>query len=102
MGAEYEEYRRTEGGVYRAQVDLLVDCFLKNSGILVLKLTNLTKPRNSINFVRNLVDSLVLRGLRSRQGVAEFSLLVALRNAGVAEHLSRCLEDLLCELFLSG
>jgi hypothetical protein len=91
LTAEYEEYKKSEGGVHRAQIELLVECFLKNSGILVLKLSNLTKPRNSINFVRNLVDTLVLRGLRSKQGVAEFSLLVALRNAGVAELLSRCL-----------
>jgi hypothetical protein len=88
--------------VHRSQVELLVESFSKNSGILVLKLTNLTKPRNDALFVRNLVDTLVLRGLRAKHGVAEFSLLVSLKNATVSEHLSRCLEDLLCELFLAG
>lgn len=84
LSSDYLEYRRSEGAVYRSLVDLLVDSFAKNAGILVLKLTNLIKPRNEANFVRNLVDSLVLRGLKAKHGVAEFSLLVSLKNAAVS------------------
>ena len=68
----------------RSQIELLVDCFSKNSSILTLKLNNLIKPRNDILFIKNLVDTLVLRGLRSKHGIAEFSLLVSLKNANVS------------------
>jgi hypothetical protein len=52
--------------------------------------------------VRNLVDGLVLRGLKAKHGVSIFSLLVSLKNAAVSEHLPRSLEDLMCELFQAG
>jgi hypothetical protein len=40
--------------------------------------------------------------LRSKHGIAEFSLLVSLKNASASEHLSICLLDLLVELFNAG
>lgn len=98
----YLEYKRTDGAVIRSQIEQLVDTFESSASILLLKLTNLLKAHKEDVFVKNFIESLVVRGLKSKNGMVNFSLLVTLKNTLNSEQFTKILEETLFELFQSA
>lgn len=84
-------------------MEQLIDTFAGNSSMLVLKFNNLIKPRaEDANEVRFVIECLLLRALRSKNGISECSLLVNLQNNELFPTIARIIDELLFELFNSA
>ena len=97
---DYEEYRKGEGLIVRIGLEQLIDTFGGNGGLLIGKFTNLVQAKTkSQHAIRFLVESLVLRAIRSKNPIIENKLLLSLRNNEQLPDHSKSVEDVLVELF---
>jgi hypothetical protein len=60
-------------------VDLLIDSFHSNWSILSLKVLNFIRSKSDPFALKYLVESLVLKSLKSKRPIVEYSLLMALK-----------------------
>ena len=66
---DYLEYCRGEGCVDRAVMEQLIYCFEDASDLLTPKLNNWVRAQTNPFFLRYVVESLALRGLRSKRPI---------------------------------
>jgi hypothetical protein len=83
-------------------VELLIEVFEKNAAIILLKLTNLIKPHNEDNYLKNFIEAIIMKGLKAKNCMPYFSVLVSLKNTLANEQFTKLLEDTLFELFQSA
>lgn len=81
-------------------LDHIIEAFSSNNTVLTLKIVNLALWKSeNIYQIRFLVDSLILRALRSRNSITEYFLLGHIRNSQQLDKHSKMVDPLLYEYF---
>ena len=85
-------FRKGDGLILRMWLDQLILTFASASNTLAAKFINLARSKTSPFEVRFIIECLVLRALRSKNSLIEYSLLVALRNSEELQDHSKAVE----------
>ena len=77
-------------------LDQLIEAFSSNNAVLTLKVVNLAQWKSENQHqIRFLVDALISRALRSRNGITEYFLLAHIRNSTQLDKHARLVDPLL-------
>lgn len=95
----YEEFKHHEGAANKAIIELLIDSFNKNWTILSLKVLNFIRSKTDPYSLKYLVENLLMKSLKSKKPIVEYSLLIALKFSEHTSSAGKIMEEMLLEVF---